>query len=296
MPLDSSLVGTKVGPVEAEIDARWTMAYAACLDDFLPCYMDTRRADGVIAHPLFPVCFEWPAAGAIRTKLRAAMAPGEPARGVHATHHTILHRPIVHRANRPPLRLLTTAEVMGIERRTPGAFDLVKFDTVDHSGLPICTTYYGSLYRQVEVAGGDRPATYPSPPRPSAAPSRPRAEIPLAIGAGLAHIYTECARIWNPVHTDAAVAASAGLPGLILHGTATLALAVSAIVKAEAGDEPARVAEIAGRFGAMVLMPSKVTLRIQSRESCDRGDAVFFEALNAEGGRAIRDGVVVLRN
>jgi acyl dehydratase len=291
MALDSSLVGTKVGPVEAELDARWAMAYAAALDDLLPCYMDTRRAEGIITHPLFPVCFEWPAAGAIRTKLRARMAPGEPARGVHATHHTVLHRLL-----RPPMRLRTTAEVLGIERRSAGAYDVVRFETADHNGVPVCTTYYGSLYRKVEVNGPDRLADLPRPLSPAAIPRQPRAQIPIAIGAGAAHIYTECARIWNPIHTDARVAADAGLPGLILHGTATLALAVSAIVRTEGNSDPARVSEIAGRFGAMVLMPSAVTLRIQSREKCERGDAIFFEVLSADGGRAIRDGVVVLHD
>jgi len=290
MPLDSSLVGTKVGPVEAEIDARWMMAYAASLDDMLPCYLDTRRPEGIIAHPLFPVCFEWPAAGAIRAKLRGTMAPGEPARGVHATHHTVLHQPI-----RPAMRVRTTAQVLGIERRSAGAFEMVRFDTIDDQGASVCTTYYGSLYRKVEIDGVEHPAVFQQPPAPATTPAKPRAEISLQIGAGLAHIYTECARIWNPVHTDAAVAAAAGLPGLILHGTATLALAASAIVKREAGSDPTRVSEIAGRFGAMVLMPSQVTLRIQCRERCDRGEAIFFEVLTAEGGRAIRDGVVILR-
>jgi acyl dehydratase len=289
--LDSSLVGTKVGPVEAELDARWAMAYAAALDDLLPCYMDTRRAEGIITHPLFPVCFEWPAAGAIRAKLRAGMAPGEPARGVHATHHTILHRPL-----RPPMRLRTTAEVLGIERRSAGAYDVVKFATVDHMGAPVCTTYYGSLYRNVEVNGPDHAAELPRPLTPASNPTQPRAQIPIAIGAGAAHIYTECARIWNPIHTDAKIAAAAGLPGLILHGTATLAMAVSAIVRTEAGADPTRVIEVQGRFGAMVLMPSEVTVRIQAREKCERGDAIFFEVLSADGGRAVRDGVVVLRH
>src|SRR4029077_6419959 len=49
----------------------------------------------------------------------------------------------------------------------------------------------------------------------------------VAISPTLAHVYTECARIWNPIHTDRAVARAAGLPDIILHGTATLALAVS---------------------------------------------------------------------
>src|SRR5207245_613855 len=83
---------------------------------------------------------------------------------------------------------------------------------------------------------------------------------------GAADVYTECARIWNPVHTDAAVAAAAGLPAIILHGTATLAMAVSRIVMAEAGGDPERIAEVYGRFGGMVLMPSDVMVRIHARE------------------------------
>jgi acyl dehydratase len=288
MPLDSSLVGTKVGPLATEIDVRWTMAYAAGIGDSLPAYMDTRCA-GVIAHPLFPVCFEWPAAQSIRHKTRANLSQDEAARGVHAMQHTVLHRAI-----RPPECLTTTAELIGIERRRPGAYEVVRFETVDEKGAPVCTTYSGNLYRQVEVKGADRPADILKVPACSSF-GEPRAEIKAPIAAGAAHVYTECARIWNPIHTDAAVAARAGLPGLILHGTATLALAVSQIIEAEASGDPLRVAQICARFGAMVLMPSEIVVRINGREKSDDGEAVFFETLTADGGRAIRDGIVMLR-
>jgi acyl dehydratase len=290
MPLDSSLVGTKVAPIASEIDARWAMAYAASLDDYLPCYLDTRRPAGIVAHPMFAVCFEWPAAGSIRHKARASLAQDEAVRGVHATHRTIIHR-LLH----PPERLITTAELIGVERRKRGAYEVAKFETADDEGAPVCTTYYGSLYREVNVKGPDRPAETPPLPRLThAGPARNEIRIPISAGA--AHVYTECARIWNPIHTDSAIAAKAGLPGLILHGTATLAMAVSRIIEAEAGGNPDRVAQIYGRFGAMVLMPSEVLLRIEAREKCDGGEAVFFEAISAGGGRAIRDGVVVLRD
>ncbi len=45
----------------------------------------------------------------------------------------------------------------------------------------------------------------------------------------------------------------------------------------------------------MVLMPSEIVVRVQAREKTGRGEAVFFEALSADGGRAVRDGVVILR-
>jgi acyl dehydratase len=290
MALDASLAGTATEPLVSDVDERWTMAYAAGLGDMLDCYMDTRRAEGIIAHPLFPVCFEWPAAGMLRAKHRGKMSAAEAARGVHATHHTIIHR-----ALRPPERVTTRAVIAGIELRKPGAFEVTRFDSVDDKGAPVCTTFTGNIYRQVEIAGAERSAAMPVVPAPKTVPARPRAESRIPVSAGAAHVYTECARIWNPIHTDAKVAAAAGLPAIMLHGTATLALAVSQIIAIEAANDPARVAEIYGRFGAMVFMPSDLQVRILSRERVEDGrDAIFFEALSSEGGRAVRDGVVIL--
>jgi len=265
------------------------MAYAAGIDDTAACYLDTRRPEGIVAHPLFPVCVEWPAAGAIRAKSRGSLAQAEASRGVHATQHMILHRPV-----RPPMRVTTTATLAGMEARKPGAYEVTKFETVDTQGTPVCTTYSGSIYRQVEIRGAERPAAMPKPPMLAKLPAKPRAEIKVAIPTGAAHVYTECARIWNPVHTDSAVAAAAGLPAIILHGTATMAMAVSKIVAAEAGYNPERVRRVHGRFAAMVLMPSMVTVRVNSRTPSSGGEAVSFEVLNADGGRAIRDGMVLL--
>ncbi|MGB6565267.1 MAG: MaoC/PaaZ C-terminal domain-containing protein, partial [Candidatus Binataceae bacterium] len=97
------------------------------------------------------------------------------------------------------------------------------------------------------------------------------------------------------IHTDLATAKKAGLPGTILHGTATLAMAASRVIAAAAGGDPARVERIHARFGAMVLMPSEIEVRISAHEQSASGKTVFFEVLSAEGGRAIRDGFVVLR-
>ena len=290
MPLDASLVGSEAEPRVSEVDARWTMAYAAALGDMQECYIDTRRAGGIATHPVFPVCLEWPSAGELRGRHRAALSQAEAARGVHATHHTVIHRGL-----RPPERVTTRAVIAGIEPRKPGAYEVTRFETVDESGAPVCTTYYGTIYREVAIAGEPRPAVMPEAPAIKTISSRPRAEIRVSIGAGAAHIYTECARIWNPIHTDAQVAAAAGLPAIILHGTATLALAVSKVIAAEAGNDPERVAEIYGRFGAMVFMPSEMLVRLLTRETRDGRDVIFFEAISAEGGRAVRDGAIVIR-
>lgn len=285
MPLHAESLDRDGEPVATRLDARWLMAYAAGLGHADACYFDTTR--GIVAHPLFPVCFEWPVFLATHGLPGAEhLTAEERLRGVHATHELLLHRPI-----RPDDELVTRARVVGLEQRRPGAYQVVRLDTRDASGEPVCTTWYGSLYRGVGIEGDARPAPdLPEPPGPQPAEA-PRHEEAIPIAANAAHVYTECARIWNPIHTDAAVAARAGLPGIILHGTATLALAVSRLVECECGGDPTRVTRVSARFAAMVPMPSKITLAYGERA----GSGIRFEVRNASGEAAIRDGLLVAR-
>jgi acyl dehydratase len=290
VPLSSGSAGAATDAVPVAVDARWTMAYAAALGDALACYFDTRRSGGVVAHPLFPVAFEWPVFLATHgLPGNETLGADERRRGVHATHDLSLARPI-----RAGETLETRARVASVERRPPGAYQLVRLDTRDAAGEPVCTTWYGSLYRGVGVAGPDRPPDGAPPPPGPLDPQALAHEVEIPVSAGMPHVYTECARIWNPIHTDAAVAERAGLPGIVLHGTATLALAVSQGVAACGGD-PTRVARVAARFGALVRVPSTLRLRMAEPTPTPEGDALRFEVRNADGEPAIRDGLVTLR-
>ena len=99
MKIPVGLVGTTVGPLTQEIDARWIMAYAAGLGETDPVYLDTLRPDGLVPHPLFPVSYEWPVA----VESRARQLGDEISlRGVHATHDLTLHRPRAPATASPP--------------------------------------------------------------------------------------------------------------------------------------------------------------------------------------------------
>lgn len=288
MPLDAAIMGAVAPPVVHAIDARWLMAYAAGLGETLPCYLDTSRPEGIQAHPMFPVCVEWPAILALRDQAGAfGLTAEEAPRVVHATHDLVIHR-----GARVGDTLTTRATVAGVERRAPGAFQVTRLDTVDASGAPVCTTWQGGLYRGVALRGEDQRAAGAPPAPGPVAVEAVRSETTVPISALAAHVYTECARIWNPIHTDTAIAARAGLPGLILHGTATLALAVSRILALEAGNDPSCVRRVAGRFSAVVLMPSTITVRVLAREVTPDGPVVRFEVLNAQGKPAVQDGLI----
>ena len=291
MPIDSALVGTSTSVHRHEVDARWTMAYSASLGDTGPHYLDTTGP--VVAHPLFTIAPEWAAHLEGRDLLAAnGLTPDERLRSVHATHDCHLHR-LVH----PGDRLDTRATTLLAEERLPGAYVVTRLDTTDADGEPVCTTYQASVYRGVAVKGGDR-VHQPPPPPPAAASANgeapPLAELPVPVPANLAHVYSECARIWNPIHTDVEVARQMGLPDIILHGSATLALAVSRLVDHAAGGDPNRVRRLGGMFRGMVLMPSEIRVRVLADETAGEGRVLAWDVLNAEGRPAISKGFLVV--
>lgn len=287
MPLSTKLVGGRTEPVTHRVDARWIMAYASALDDGNPRMMDTKDHAPVIAHPVFPVCVEWPlvlAAG--RLPGAELMTRSEAARGVHSAHDLHIHRPI-----RDGDVLSTTAEVIGVEALKPGACQITHLVTRDAAGSVVCETFQQGISRGVAV-DGDATRSRPVPPLPTFGDppsSEHRVDVPLTKGA--ANVYTECARIFNPIHSDRAVALAAGLPDIILHGTATLALGVSAVVNHCFDGQIERVGRLGGRFSAMVLMPS--TIQVLIRRFGHEG--ATFVVVNAEGREAIQHGFVQLR-
>lgn len=289
MPYPADLVGQRTDPIMHEVDARWTMAFAAGIGASGAHYFDTRAS--VVAHPAFPVCLEWPAVLALRGfDTGGGLGRDELLRGVHATQDLTLHRPI-----RPPEPLTTTATVVAVEARRPGTYEVVRLDTIDRDGEPVATTFMGSLFLGVDLDGAPVAVdgVVPAPPASPAAGATPGHEV--SISARAAHVYTECARIYNPIHTDAAVAEAAGLPGPILHGTATLAMAVSAVVATAGGDDPSAVMRLGCRFGAMVPMPDRIEIAIGDPAPTDAGATeVGFEVRNGAGDLALSDGWVVL--
>jgi acyl dehydratase len=281
MPLSTRMVGARTQSITHAVDARWLMAYAAGIDDLNPRYMDP-HGHALVAHPVFPVCLEWPVI------LTSRALPGyetvtaaESARGVHAAHDLHLYRPI-----RAGDRLTTQATVIGLKAIKPGAAQTTRLDTVDQTGALVARTYQLGISRGVEVIGAaadaESPPTLPQPGDTVGAEQHFAIHVP----AGAAHVYTECARIWNPIHTDRAVALAAGLPDIILHGTATMALAVSRLVDAYLGGDPTRVRRLGGRFSAMVLMPATLRLSVASGPN----GTLFFAVYTAAGQAAFSQG------
>lgn len=279
--LDSSrLDAATIGPTAVTVDARWLMAYAAALGESDPRYYDTTAESGPAAHPLFSVCYEWPLALALRAK---TMDDAVGLRGVHAFHNLIIHLP-----PQAGESLRASARVVAVHRVRAGTLVVIRFTTTDRTGVAVTTTDHGSIYRGVELKGDE---ITPSAIEPAPAAASLGGDVwhePIEVSLQMPHVYTECARIYNPIHTDGAAARAAGLPAIILHGTATLALAVSRVVARELDADPSQVRGVAARFTGMVMAPSRLTVRGHALSD----GAVGFDVVGADGAAVVSDGRV----
>ena len=277
MKIPSRIAGAEAPAVEQVVDPRWVMAYSAGIGEADPRCYDTTRED-LPVHPVFPVCYEWEPLQPVRNlpELKPVHS-----RLVHAQHAVTFHRPL-----RAGETVRTTARLVAALARAPGAFIVFRCETRDARGALVVTTDYGYLYRGVALEGPDRRLAELAEPAPSAEKLSSLGEI--EVPATAAHVYTECARIFNPIHTDLAYARAAGLPGIILHGTATLALSVSRALRHHDIDWR-RVRALSCRFSGMVLMPS--TLGVAAARN---GAELAFEAANDRGEKVISRGRLLL--
>ncbi len=286
MPISAAIAGRTLGPREVTLSARRIMAFAAGTDDRNPRHFDD-TAGPPLAPPLLAVSLEWPLLVALRAELPGTAAQ-ELRRGVHASHDVTIHRlPAAGET------LRSTATVVALDRRPSGAGLLTRLDTVDAAGRPLWTTFNGGVYRGVELLG--EPVRLDAPPPLPDGPADGGFSAAIAVPWNAAHVYTECAEIWNPIHTERAVALAAGLPDIILHGTATLGYAAQTIVDRLCDGDPTRLRRLAGRFAAMVWLGTTLTLRTGEPAACAAGTAVRYRVETADGAAAIRDGVAVLR-
>ena len=267
MPITQEIVGYTSRSFSHNLDERWSMAYAASLNDMSQCYFDNADGKQVATHPVFPVCVEWPA---LLESLRDNNI--DMRNTVHATHDLHLLEAI-----HPRMELHTSTTIIGVEQRKPGIYLGWRFDTTDADGRLVSRTYQGNLFLGATLEGAscwieEMPSVGES------AAALTTLDVSIKVAANLGQTYTECARIWNPIHSDLATARAAGLQEPLLHGTASLALATSIIVNEILDGKPARVKRVSGRFSSMVFMPSSLHMKTRSE-----GSQICFSLCNEAG-------------
>lgn len=288
MAIAAAVAGRDAGEGVAEISTRRLMAFAAGIGAEDPCYFDDLRAEGVIGHPAFCASLEWPVVSS-PAYLAAIGRPLDGPRGtVHVQQDSHFHRPI-----RPGDTLRTAARVTQVRQTGAGALVTCRVDTLAADGVPVVTSWTSGMFLREQVGGAASAGEEPPAMRAEAeVDAAPKSRVEVQTAPGLAHRYTECASIWNPIHTEPSAAKALGLPAIILHGTCTWALAGQALIHMAGGGDPRRLRRLAGRFKGMVFPGDTLQVEYALQAASASESAVWqFAVRTPRGDLAISHGV-----
>ncbi len=266
------------GP-EFKVEADRTKAYAAATNDPIPAHRD-----GEVAPPVFAVVPIWDTmAGAM-----ASVVPPEVILlVVHGEQDMRFHKPIV-----PGSVLRSKAAPIGVHVKPNGTSVIVKVETRDQADDLVVEQYMTSFFRGVsdgEGAGDEAPEHKLTAATKSAAPV---ASVTQHLDSDQTYRYAEASGDQMPIHLDAEVAKSVGLPGIIIHGLCTMAFTSVAALTELCGGDTAKLRRLAVRFSRPVLPGQEITTTFWAAGDQDGNPVYGFETRNGDGDVVIKDGLV----
>ncbi|HET7566924.1 MAG TPA: MaoC/PaaZ C-terminal domain-containing protein [Gaiellaceae bacterium] len=266
MSFDLSALGRAGEECVYEVDEAALRAYGEATDD-------------VPGGPVFAILPVW---NAIAPASRSVASGEARERVVHYEQDMVLHRPIV-----AGMRLRSRATPVSLIARPNGTSLVIHTETRAEDGELVNEQYVTEFFRGLESAEsvGER-----APDHRLAADGAPLAEIPIAIPADQTERYAAASGDDFAIHLDDEFARAVGLPGRIVHGLCSLALAGKAALRALEVDDPARVRRLAVRFSAPLFPGGTLTTRVW-RVNGGAG----FESLDGDGAPVLKDGLVELR-
>jgi acyl dehydratase len=277
MGLNTGLVGKEYPSATFEVTADHIERYARATNDENERYLG---GTDVVAPPVFPVV---PAFNAF---MAAAMDPelgADLLRLVHAAEEHVFHKPI--RAG----DVLTVASVLeSVEQKETGETFTVKGTQTNQDG-EVVAEVRGTMFIRGSGSGGRRAASSDESAREVVY------EETTKVDDDQTFRYAEASGDHNPIHVDENTAKMAGLPGIILHGMCTMAMAAKAAVNGVAGGDPTRIARVGVRLSKPVLPGQELTTRLW-KEAEGAGIVTYgFETYNPDGVAVIKNGIVEVR-
>jgi acyl dehydratase len=258
------LVGRWTPETESEVRREAIVAYAEAIGE-----TDARLLSGEAAPLLFGVVPSWRQLVEVFTRVIPEI--GHP-RQVHGEHTIDSPRPL-----RPGDVLRTRARVLAIKPVSSGTVVAVEAESRSPEGELL--VHQVSTGFVIGITSTTAAGELPSPPDVTTAGSAEIVEI--ATDTGLPARYAAASGDHSAIHLDDSAARAIGLPGVILHGMCSLALAGRAVVTAAAGGDPTLLRSLACRFKDVALPGQSLMVSVSGS-----GSEVRFTATDA-GGRVV---------
>jgi acyl dehydratase len=235
--------------------------------------------DDVPGGPVFAIVPVWKAIA----PASEAVASGDVRRFVvHYEHDMLLHRPLA-----PGMHVVSHATPVAVLPRPNGTSLVLKTQTRDDDGELLNEQYVTEFFRGVVADDGlgER-----APDHRFEADGNPVAEVTYLVAPDQTARYAAASGDDFAIHLDDEFARGVGLPGRIVHGLCTMALAGRAVLEAAGIEDPRAVKRIAVRFSAPLFPGESVTTRVWNVNG-----AFGFQSVNPQGTAVLKDGRLELR-
>lgn len=276
MPLNQALVGKTYAPKTFNVTGEAIENYARATNDLNERYL---AGDDAVASPIFPIV------PAFQFLMEAGMDPELQAdlmRLVHGEEEHILHAPI-----KAGDTLTVHPVIDSIEQKETGETFTVKIDVTNQNDDKVAEVRATSFIRG-SGAGGKKPASGGA----AQAEHNTVFQDSVKVDEDQTFRYAEASGDSNPIHQDESFAKMAGLPGIILHGMCTMAMATKGAVDGLAQGDPTRIKRVAVRFSKPVLPGQELTTHFWELGGEGDNKTYGFETYNPDGQAVIKNGVV----
>ena len=279
MPMNRALIGKEYRGLEpCAVTAEGAAAYAGATNADIAAYV----GQDAVAPPMFGVAFSVKALSAplFDPELRVDMM-----RLVHGDQEMRFVAPV-----RAGDVITSTSKVLDVADKTTGELLTVAVTSKNQRGDVVLEAKSGLFVRgprkkeSLEAEKRERDA------EEAAWQGRGQAwTATQVVDADQSLRYADASGDHNPIHKDEAMAKTAGLPGIILHGLCTMAFVHNAAVR-HVGSDPMKIRRLAVRFNRPVLMGD--TLRIEARG--EAGGPWLVRVTNQASVLVLKSGVVEL--
>ena len=275
MPLNTALIGKTYEPKTFEVTGDAIEKYARATNDTNERYL---AGDDAVASPIFPIV------PAFQFLMEAGMDPELQAdllRLVHGEEEHVLRKPI-----KAGDTLTVHPVIESIEQKETGETFTVKIDVTNQNDEDVATVRATSFIR------GSGSGAKKAPGGGEEEERKVVYEESVKVDDDQTYRYAEASGDSNPIHQDENIAKMAGLPGIILHGMCTMAMATKGAVDGLAGGDPTKVKRVAVRFSKPVLPGQELTTRFWELDSSGDVTTYGFETYNPDGQAVIKNGRV----
>jgi acyl dehydratase len=273
--LNTELAGKSYPESSYEVTAEAIEKYARATNDDNDRYF----GDDVVASPVFVVvpAFDSFMASAMDSELGADLL-----RLVHGAEEHVLHKPV-----RAGDKLTISPVLEAVDTKESGETFTVKARETNQDG-ELVAEVIGTMF--IRGTGSRRAAGGEADPKEREIVH----EETTKVDDDQTYRYAEASGDHNPIHLDENTARMAGLPGIILHGMCTMAIATKAAVNGLAGGDPTKVERVGVRFSRPVLPGQELTTRFWKESGPGGSQTYGFETVNPDGKAVIKNGVVVV--